>query len=242
MQALCLSRVDFGCPAYARSTVGAIGRIVAVGALFGLFAGCGGANDPDIAAALARTEEAGSSRIHVTATQIMDGKRATTLCSGRADHERLELRCRYTEGDLDVIAIDDVTFVRGTLRLDLGLPPGYWAKVAEASYAPVFSPQGLLADLRPSSREIETVGQDQVRGVATTRYRFVASCGEVDVILCEGTSTAIDVSIDDAGYVRRVEFTEESGASGEVQYYDFGIAPPIEPPAADRVIEVDASG
>jgi hypothetical protein len=88
----------------------------AVAAVVMLAVGCGGVeNEPNLAAAIEKTEAAGSSRIAIDAVEIDGDERADFECRGQADYdrERLEISCDYGGGGTEMIAIGRDTYFRG---------------------------------------------------------------------------------------------------------------------------------
>ncbi|CAN5664743.1 hypothetical protein BH24ACT14_BH24ACT14_03950 [soil metagenome] len=130
-------------------------------------------------------------------------------------------------------------------------------------------PAAGLAYLRGVSDDVEEIGSDQVRGVATTHYRAVVNIGEV---LAEAPprdrdqlrhglrmlgleQLPMDVWLDAEGLLRRQvtaidlsqsEFFADPGrpaAAQElvttVEFYDFGTEVDITPPPADQVTKLE---
>ena len=63
--------------------------LLAVAAIAIVGVGCGAAeNDPNLAAAVEKTEAAGSSLIAVDAIETEDGKPVEIRCDGKADYDR----------------------------------------------------------------------------------------------------------------------------------------------------------
>jgi hypothetical protein len=201
-------------------------------------AACGGVeNEPNLAQAIEKTESTGSSRFEIDGFESVDGKRNTIACEGEADYarERLEVECDYGDlGRLELIAIGPTTYWRGTAALGIGLDGPDWAKDEGGEVARELSPDRLLSMLRAASSQTERVGEEDVREVATVRYRLDVSCAKVEPQLdCEGT-TPVEVWIDEEGLVRRIVL-EDSSESGTFEFYDFGVRVDIAPPPPDQV-------
>ena len=104
-------------------------------------------------------------------------------------------------------------------------------------------PTAMFADLEGAG-EVTEIGQDQVRGVPTTRFRVTISSetlGDVgsELFLAD---VPIDVWIDEMGLIRRIEGSfEADGASGAVamEFFDFGRDADITIPSGDDVFEFD---
>jgi len=201
-------------------------RLVLFAAVVVIAAGCGGVdNEPNLAAAIEKTEDAGSLRIEIAASDIEDGKPIEIACRGEADYEgrRLRITCDYGDmGDLDYIAIGNTTYLRGDL-FGLRGDATKWVKSTEdEGLAVQLSPQRLLAMLRGASQETRRVGAADVRGVSTVRYRLRVDCEHAELFDCEEATTPVEVWIDEDGFVRRIWLEEESG-SGTIEFYDFGV-------------------
>ena len=123
-------------------------------------------------------------------------------------------------------------------------------------------PAEYLAYLRKHG-ELERSGEEDVRGVATTRYRIALDTKQLtrEQLEHEGwedanidkyiktlpeTKEEVEVWVDAADLTRRVvkitttEFAEAGMTNRSVtttEYFDFGVAPEIEPPPAAEVIE-----
>lgn len=120
---------------------------------------------------------------------------------------------------------------------------------------------GELAILEAVADDVQKLGQEDVRGVPTTRYRGKVDNSERAEQLREegaeefaseieqGRPLQIEVWIDADGLVRRMRYVNvEQGAKGEkatttdmrVDFFDFGIEPEIELPDSDEVFDATA--
>lgn len=211
--------------------------VAAVGVLA---VGCGSAeNDPNLAAAIGRTEAAGSSRIEMSGTDSQNG--ASLACRGEADYAdgRLALDCDWgTTGSLEVIGIGNVTYMRGD-TLGIAGAGSKWLRLADLdeSGAATLSPRRLLSMLRAASTETERLGEEIVRGVDTVRYRFEVDCEDAELHDCDGPTAPVDVWIADDGLVRRIVEAESDDVT--VEFYDFGTDVAIAAPPADQVVDAD---
>ena len=132
------------------------------------------------------------------------------------------------------IRIGDVTYFRnGEPGGDAGRP---WTKRDPTTHpeaapnddlTPAGDPAAELDTLRAVSDDFEALGEELVRGVATTRYRATLAVG--------GVSGRWDVWIGD-GLIRRVRFTDASGDfATTTEYFDFGVDVRVNPPPAHLV-------
>jgi hypothetical protein len=104
------------------------------------------------------------------------------------------------------------------------------------------SPQRLLTMLRDASQSTERLGEEDVRGVGTVRYRLVVECEDVKLADCENATTPVDVWIDADGFVRRIAVTEGVASPFTFEFFDFGAALSIEAPDEDDVVDIGQLG
>jgi hypothetical protein len=101
-------------------------------------------------------------------------------------------------------------------------------------------PDEVLDLLRNSSKKVEELGDDEIRGVTADHYRAHIDdkmVGE-DTDLYGPQGLVIDAWIDDEGLLRRLRIPF-GGAEGPVEVidlYDFGVPVDIEEPPADEVV------
>jgi hypothetical protein len=128
-------------------------------------------------------------------------------------------------------------------------------------------PTQVLAYLKAASGDVERVGTDTVRGVATTHYKATidfrkvpdsAPAGEraavrrsmEQLIDVSGTSTApIEVWIGQDGLARRIVTTTTTGTAAQriklrqrIELYDFGTKVDVKPPPASAVLDAGDFG
>jgi len=101
-----------------------------------------------------------------------------------------------------------------------------------------FSPEKLLALLRVASQETERVGEEDIRGESTVRYRLTVRCEDTQLSCPDGTAP-LEVWIDRDGLVRRIGL-EDNGIVGTIEFFDFGVEVEVEPSPADEVTESGA--
>jgi hypothetical protein len=128
-------------------------------------------------------------------------------------------------------------------------------------------PRSLLDFLKAVSGEIETVGTEELRGVATTHYRATIDLRNYEQLvppadreelrtmlgdLVEQSGLAempFDVWLDESGLVRKVELTFSASPSGTAdaldasvsfELFDYGADVDIAVPAADEVVDASA--
>jgi hypothetical protein len=120
-------------------------------------------------------------------------------------------------------------------------------------------PTQVLQYLRAASDDIEEVGEEDVRGVGTTRYRMSIDLDKVarqapeearaaiEELLAESGLETIpaEVWIDDDGLVRRIELAYEGmeftpGQKGDMnlrlELHDYGVEVDVQAPPADQVM------
>ena len=204
-------------------------------------AGCGAAdNEPNLAAAIDQTQATGSSRFAISGTESDGSEKVEIACTGEADYhsKRVRLSCDYGGEAMELLAIGGTSYVRGNL-LGLGGSSDKWARFTDdESLGNEFSPEALLAMLRDASQSTERVGEEQVRGDDTVRYRLVVECEQVELTDCDAATAAVDVWIGEDGLVRRIA-VEQGSSPFAVEFYDFGADVDIEPPSQGEVQSVD---
>lgn len=204
-------------------------------------AGCGGVeNEPNLAAAAAKTVDTGSSRIEISGTESEDGNSTDIDCAGEANYEtkRLSMTCDYGgQSGMEIVAVGRDTYMRGDI-LGIGAGSEKWIKLTDESFADTFSPQGLLRMLRGASQRTERVGEDEIRGAETVRYRLEVDCDQAELLDCEGGTSQVDVWIDDDGLVRRIDVPRGSSPFS-VEFFDFGVDVAVDAPSAHEVVGID---
>ena len=205
-------------------------------------AGCGAAeDDPNLAAAAAKTEGAGSSRFAISGEEGAGQERIELGCTGEADYEAKSVRlsCDYgSQGRMEIITFATETYMRGDV-FGFGGDLAKWVRSKDdESLGEELSPQSLLAMLREASESTERLGEEDVRGVGAVRYRLVVECEQAKLTDCEGATAPVDVWIDHDGLVRRIAVTAGGAPPFTFEFYDFGVDVSIEAPAADDVVEV----
>jgi hypothetical protein len=207
--------------------------------------GCGGVeSEPNLAQAIERTEAVGSSRLELKGVQTSDGKPSAFTCAGDADYaaKSVHVDCDYADlGKFEAIAIGKDLYMRGDWLAGFATD-GKWLKqtgeLGDDSLANL-SPERLLAMLRAASSETVRIGEEDVRGVSTVRYRLTVDCEKAELD-CQGTAP-VEVWIDEDGLVRRIALNDD-GAEGTIEFFDFGAEVSIEPPAADEILRGGTQG
>jgi hypothetical protein len=217
----------------------AVTRLVLAAALVALLAaGCGSAdNEPSLAEAAAKTEDTGSSRFAVEGTEIDGTERVEVTCTGEADYRAKAARvsCTYgADGRLELVSIGTDTYFRGNIA-GFGIGDEKWLKTTDdESLGEQLSPRALLAMLRGASQTEERVGEEQVRGEDTVRYRLEVDCEQAELTDCPATTARVDVWIGDDDLVRRIA-VDEGSSPFSFEFYDFGAEVDIQPPPPDAI-------
>ena len=165
--------------------------------------------EPNLAKAIERTQATGSSRFEISALGSEDGEKVDWTCAGAADYarKRFRLECEGLAPD-EAVEIDPVSD---------------------------FSPEKLLALLRAASQETERVGEEDIRGESTVRYRLTVRCEDTQ-LSCPDETAPVEVWIDRDGLVRRIR-VEDDEALNTIEFFDFGVEVEVEPHPADEVTE-----
>jgi hypothetical protein len=218
-------------------------RKLALGAVTALAvagAACGGVeNEPNLAAAAERAEEAGSFAFEVT-TRTTDGESFSGTCEGVVDNVR-ELARATCDSDADSAFDSYEAIIVGDTshRRDRGQRK--WTKQSAKQSAvagnslDAFSPKQILELLRAASLETERVGEEDVRGEPTVRYALTVDCERAELFDCKGETAVVGVWIDDDELVRRIRLDHRFTAN--LEFFDFGVAVEVEAPPADQVID-----
>lgn len=206
-------------------------------------AACGaGEGEADLAAAADRTVETGSSRFTISGTAKLGDGTERFACSGAANYaeERLRLNCAYGPSRaLEVVAIGTTMYMRGEILGFGSLDRSAWIRMDDdESFAELITPQRLLALLRGASTRTERVGEEQVRGADTVRYRLEVEC-EAAELDCDGATAPVDVWVDDDGLVRRIE-VDEQASSFTLEFHALGEPVDVEPPPPGDVRDLGA--
>ena len=126
----------------------------------------------------------------------------------------------------------------------------YWMK--EAVYDPAgahrfepspggTSPDRLLKDLVKSSKKVEKLESEDIRGVTTTHYRAHLDKNKVPI---PGSADAepgvVDAWIDEQGLPRRIRIPYGENDGGAVfDLFDFGVPVKVEAPPASEIVSED---
>lgn len=257
-------------------------------ALAALPLACGGESvSPQAAVAQAATkyEEAGSSRVSMSATiKGVPGGPFTFTGEGEFDRERGHMTLDMSElgaatggafaGELEMILEDFVMYMKFPEAITEQLPGGKsWVRIdlrgagkelgidlEELMQVQQSDPTQALQYLRGASDDFEEVGEEEVRGVATTHYRGTIDLRKAAEQLPEDARESVeraielmgtvelpfDVWIDDDGMARRMKYEQPlPSAGGEagameltMELFDFGVEVDVEPPPNDEVIDI----
>ncbi len=237
-------------------------------------AGCG-ASDPvaaeEISAAVAKTAESGSSRIEITGTD--EGE--PIAMSGVADHKRKLASFRFDKAPKDWPGGQEEAFrvIGGTMYVGAAIfggavegeqKPKPWIKFEYDRDDdvtldtllfpfPFIDPGRLLAGFQKVGGDVETLGEEAVRGVPTDRYRLTLDLERLIETAPERHRAAlrreldervrklepVEIWIDDAGLARRVRVVIDSDPVS-IDFFDFGIGVDVQAPPADQVDDLDA--
>jgi hypothetical protein len=251
-------------------------------ALATLLVGCGG-EDPQqlLDGASEALEAAGTSRFEMSVQAA--GEEAPLAAEGAQDLGTGALRMAIDLGDeatsTETLLLGTDVYVRSPLFELFTGDPETWVRVdltetaaeqgldADALLGSNTGPAALLAQLEGATDEVEELGDEEVRGVATTKLRVSvdtqAALERSDPSIREQLRTYADqvelperypmeLWIDDDGLVRRIRTvvdvaTVEGGGGDDgpgatqetvLELYDFGVSVDLDAPREDRTVEL----
>jgi hypothetical protein len=119
---------------------------------------------------------------------------------------------------------------------------------------PFVDPSRLLATFEKVSGDIESLGEEDVRGEPTRRYRLTLDLGRLietaparDRAALRGEleertekTEPVEIWIDEDGRARRVRLVEDTGDVATIEFFDFGIEADVEAPPKDQVEDFGA--
>ncbi len=236
---------------------------------------CGDAAAVSLGDAANRTLDAATARFEASISfddLVLHATGAYDLVAGRSsiqlDVGDLLAGVGLAEGDepLEIVVVDgDDTYMRFGLFKQL-LGTDGWVRAdgervagllgADAGRATAGASPTVLLRALVGAADVETVGADDVRGVATTHHRGTLDHDGLGIVteardrealsallegLEDGEELVLDAWVDDAGLVRRVELARDGVAFG-VELFGFGDAVDIEVPPPDEVTELPGGG
>lgn len=258
-----------------------------------LAVGCGKNGEEVLAAAGDTTAQAGTSRMSMTVSAEAEGSTDTTAVSAAPGFQiKAEGLINYETGhgtmtmDMGALGIPGAAAGNAEMRMlgsvvymklpgnELGNRP--WIKFdLEAmgeSGAPVpglnpasNDPRGVLDALRGVSGDVEEIGEQAIRGVATTHYRATVDLAKAQDEVPEDRredfaafseqlgieELPIDVWVDEEGRARRFAYEVETPAAGStpasqvdlvIELFDFGVEVDVEAPPESEVTDYGAIG
>ena len=213
-------------------------------------AACGGVDPAERASAdgsraAARTADQRTARFELVDVEHEGAVEFRNECAGAVDIERSRYRLVCTQGGGDglgyeILRVTGVEYTRWIDHSESTNVGEEWRSVAvdPDDDRTTFDPVRLLARLRSASSDVEPVGRDRVRGVATEHVRLLVERRETDPSVADvGASDLVwvDVWVDGDGLLRRIRIDRGPGAASTLEFFDFGVALVIEPPPADEM-------
>jgi hypothetical protein len=239
---------------------------------------CGGPSPQDLLDdAPAALEEAGSSRFEMRVTAVGEGVDSRYSAVGEQDFEtgtmRMEADLGLEASSTETLAVGEVMYLRSPMFVLFTGDEDRWVRVdlresgqaagldVDALVEGQTGPAALLQQLRGAADEVEEVGEEEIRGVATTHLRVVVdtqraiedsppAAREQLRTFAEASGMPdeypMDVWIDDDGLPRRlstvVEVQDETMGTVTQQtvleLYDFGVTVRVEEPDEDEVVDL----
>jgi len=233
-----------------------------------------------IAQAATHTQRQPGSRIAIRGIYGIGASDQRLVMHGTGAYNGRTTRSRQTmamdvpgsAAQLHVEAVGDKRMVYMRSKLfSAGLPPGdRWlafgvglGRSAETAMAGSTDSQGQLEMLEAASGDVEQIGEEELRGVETKRYRGSIDLNRyADSLRNEGKPTAageyeqlaslmptpipVEAWLDDAGLLRRMRMVmdvpSDPGAAPvkmdlTLEFFDFGIAPKVKLPDPSEVFD-----
>lgn len=208
--------------------------------------GCGAEEKDGLSASAGAVKDAGSSRIDMTLTE---NDKTIYTATGYIDYARNLGRFGMSWGENSSGPNDimEGRFIGRTMWFGWRFGEKMrWLKSvdeSEPSGSEEFlpgpggtTPDRILSVLRASSKEVEEVGHEEVRGVETTHYRAHLDPQKYELYSDgEPTEQVVDAWVDDAGLVRRLSMPEGAGTM-TFELFDFGVKVEVEAPPADEIV------
>jgi hypothetical protein len=265
-----------------------LGALIGLLGLVGLV-GCGGQNPSALlAAAPENARDAGTAKFSLASSvdsQALPNGSASFTGDGEVSFTEQKMRMSMDMGSLGgqsqnlgsvELVLDDTTMYMRLGGLSQQLPGGAeWVTVelqklgeqVGANFGQLLQggqsdPGAFLETLRGAADDVEKVGSEQVRGVATTHYTATVNLDDALEELPEDQgkglrqmleranvpdSYPVDVWIGDEGLARRVKFTIEMSPPGTQQqmsqtqtleFFDYGTEIDVSPPPEDNTVNL----
>ena len=100
------------------------------------------------------------------------------------------------------------------------------------------SPDRLLKDLIKSSKKVEKLGSEEIRGVTTTHYRAHLDKTNPGLNILKDEPGIVDAWIDEQGLPRRIRVPDggENESAAVIDLFDFGVPVDVEAPPANEIV------
>jgi hypothetical protein len=241
-----------------------IGTLLALGIIHPL-----GGTENALAAALGSTTDAGSAKLTVTLQAPQDGRLLTLRGDGAYDfrtgrgkltlHLPPEIAIVYGAATVKTIVDGDTTYTYLPQWSAWEMSDDSTEGSPPQSSLDVFTelvpddPTQILAFLQPGG-EVEKVGEEPLFGTETTHYRATVDVEQLvdnapanvqkavraSGMVHAGATLPVDVWVDDAGLMRRIDLKGQLGDVGNVSLrldlYDFGTAVDVKVPPQSKVL------
>jgi hypothetical protein len=103
------------------------------------------------------------------------------------------------------------------------------------------TPERLLKDLVKSSKKVEKLGTEEIRGVTTTHYRAHLDKTKPELGILRDEPGIVDAWIDEQGLPRRIRVPDggENESAAVFELFDFGVPVKVEAPPANQIVSED---
>ncbi|MGH3018362.1 MAG: hypothetical protein ACRDLU_08315 [Gaiellaceae bacterium] len=145
-----------------------------------------------------------------------------------------ESRADNASGTFEVVIADQVVYVKNPEFPTVGGKD--WIRMEGPPGPSAFPDPTSALDVLDAGGDFEEIGQEDVRGVQTTRYRGTITKGSAPA----PDGSRVEAWLDAGGYPRRLTFGD--GQHTSIDFYDFGADVNIAAPPRERVVDLAELG
>lgn len=216
----------------------------------------GSGGDSPVAAAVAKTQQAGSARLASTSRTEVQGTTVETVSEGAYDFANQQGEMQVTmsgAAPLRTVVADGVAYQEIPAEMASLLPGKRWMQVGgdtaqqgapgQPGSDPLAGNPTMMLDGLSSSSNVTEAGTEQVRGGDTaTRYTTTLDLSGSPLATLVGDTLEAQVWIDEEGYLRQISANPSATVAGTTatsqfttEFWDFGTAVSVTPPSPGEV-------